>query len=89
MRKISKFFFASKRKKSVFSLVSLRSEKLEIRSETKTNEAKTQSETKWEQKNCENKSQKGQNLIVLKLRMPPPQLSLHRRAALATNSNGT
>jgi hypothetical protein len=41
MRKISKFFFALKRKKSVFSLVSLRSEKLEIRSETKTNEAKT------------------------------------------------
>jgi hypothetical protein len=40
MRKLSKIYFASKRKKSVFSLVSLRSEKLEIRSETKAREAK-------------------------------------------------
>jgi hypothetical protein len=40
MRKLSKICFASKRKKSVFSLVSLRSEKLEIRSETKASETK-------------------------------------------------
>jgi hypothetical protein len=39
--KNKQFFFASKRKKLVFSFVSLQSEKLEIRSETKTNEAKT------------------------------------------------
>jgi hypothetical protein len=39
-RKWSKKLFASKRKNVVFSLVSLRSEKLEIISETKTNEAK-------------------------------------------------
>jgi hypothetical protein len=40
MRKLSKFFFASKRKKAVFSLVSLRSETLEITSETKASEPK-------------------------------------------------
>jgi hypothetical protein len=40
MRKLSKFFFASKRKKAVFSLVSLRSETLEITSETKASKAK-------------------------------------------------
>jgi hypothetical protein len=72
MRKISNFFFVSKRKKSVFSLVSLRSEKLEVRSETKTNEEKTAKRNEMGTKNCENKSQKGQNLIVLKLLMPPP-----------------
>jgi hypothetical protein len=41
MRKLSKFFFASKRKKSVFSL---RSETLEITSETKASEAKKNQE---------------------------------------------
>jgi hypothetical protein len=70
--KIKQIFVRLEAKKSVFSLVSLRSERLEIRSETKTNEAKTakrkqQSKTKWEPKNCEYKSQEGQNLIVLKL----------------------
>jgi hypothetical protein len=38
--KKGKKVFASKRKNLVFSLVSLRSETLEITSETKTNEAK-------------------------------------------------
>jgi hypothetical protein len=39
-RKRSEKFLALKRKNAVFSHVSLRSEKLEIISETKTNEAK-------------------------------------------------
>jgi hypothetical protein len=64
MRKISNFF-RFEAKKPVFSLVSLRSEKLEIRSETKTNEVKTAKRNEMGTKNCENKSQKGQHLIVL------------------------
>jgi hypothetical protein len=46
MRKLSKFVFASKRKKAVFSLVSLRSETLEITSETKASEAKKKNQEK-------------------------------------------
>jgi hypothetical protein len=60
MRKLSKFFFASKRKKAVFSLVSLRSETLEITSETKASEAKKTKRNVTEPKNCQNKSHKAE-----------------------------
>jgi hypothetical protein len=43
--KIKQIFFASKRKKAVYSLVSLRSETLEITSETQASEAKKPRET--------------------------------------------
>jgi hypothetical protein len=55
-RKGSENVFASKRKNAVFSLVSLRSEKLEIVSETKTNEAKKAKRKEKEPKNCKMKN---------------------------------
>jgi hypothetical protein len=55
MRKRIEKYFVSKRKNSFVSLVSLRSEKLEIISETKTNEAKKTKRNKKELKNEEMK----------------------------------
>jgi hypothetical protein len=51
MRKCSKNIFAWKRKKSVFSLVSLRSETMKNRSETKANEAKNAKRNETKPKN--------------------------------------
>jgi hypothetical protein len=53
MRKCSKKFFREKAKKIGFSLVSLRSETIENKSETKANEAKKHTETKRNRKIAE------------------------------------
>jgi hypothetical protein len=61
-----------------FFFFSLRSEKQEIRRETKANEAKTTKRNETEPKNWENKSQKGQNLIDIQVLIhPPPHHRMH------------
>jgi hypothetical protein len=58
--KIKQILFRFEAKKAVFSLVSLRSETLEITSETKASEAKKPKRNVTEPKNCQNKSHKAQ-----------------------------
>jgi hypothetical protein len=67
MRKISKFFLLRSEKNLFFRLFRFEAKSWKSEAKQKRTKRKQQSETKWEPKNCENKSQKGQNLIVLKL----------------------
>jgi hypothetical protein len=73
--KMKRKHFCFDAKKAVFSLVSLRSGTLEIKSETKANEAKKAKRNETEQENCEIKYQK----IGLILSYWTPHALSHRR----------